>query len=319
MTTETNSTPPSLLWHTLSLSDVLQRLTVDPSQGLSSEEAQNRWQTFGPNELEERGGISPWRILLEQFTETMVIVLIVAAIVSGFIGDFKDAIAILVIVILNGILGFTQEYRAEQAMAALKKMAAPHVKVRRGGAVHQVEAPAIVPGDIILLETGDAVPADAYLIESANLRVEEASLTGESTAVDKVVDAKVDADAPLGDRHGHPYHLPYRAYLEHRNERHGDADPLCCCHRPWAEPAAAGRACSDCGFVCVHAAGCNPAERDCFRLRVRDHPADVKGRIRLEHYRRGVDGSCYLYVGVADVRRCSGCDPKLGERSTQVA
>ena len=180
------SQPAGVLWHTLPAEDVLQRLGVDPAQGLDSAEVQRRQQQFGPNELEERGVKSPWRILLEQFSETMVVVLIIAAIVSGVIGDLKDAIAIVVIVILNGILGFTQEYRAEQAMAALKKMAAPHVKVRRGGALQQIDARELVPGDIILLETGDSVPADACLIEAANLRVQEASLTGESTAVDKL-------------------------------------------------------------------------------------------------------------------------------------
>ena len=148
-------------WHTLSVNKTLAALEVSAEQGLKQKEVQNRYEKFGPNELIEKGAKNPWRILLDQFKETMVVVLIVAAAISAIISDWKDAIAILVIVILNAILGFVQEYRAEQAMQALKKMAAPLVRVRRDGHVLEIEAGQLVPGDMILLEAGNAVPADA--------------------------------------------------------------------------------------------------------------------------------------------------------------
>ena len=154
-----------------------------PRRGFPRQNGKTKVQ-YGPNELVEHGVKSPWRIL-DQFKETMVLVLIIAAVISALLSDWKDAIAILAIVILNAILGFVQEYRAEKAMQALKKMAAPIVRVRRDGQVLEIEAHELVPGDIILLEAGSAVPADARLIESASLRVSEASLTGESHAVDK--------------------------------------------------------------------------------------------------------------------------------------
>ena len=116
------------------------------------------WQRYGPNELRERGSKPPWRIFVDQFTGTLVLILIVAAIISAIIGDFKDAIAILLIVFLNAVLGFVQEYRAEKAMAALQKLAAPTVRVRRDGAVQEIAANQLVPGDIVLLEAGNLAP-----------------------------------------------------------------------------------------------------------------------------------------------------------------
>ncbi len=195
---ETNS--PHNPWYTFSSNTVLDRLKVEAANGLSNSEVQTRRAEHGPNELIEQGAISPWRILFEQFKETMVLVLIVAAIISAALSDWKDAIAILAIVILNAILGFVQEYRAEQAMQALKQMAAPIVRVRREGQVVEIEAHELVPGDVVLLEAGSAVPADARLVESASLRVTEASLTGESHAIDKTTDTLEGDDLPLGDR-----------------------------------------------------------------------------------------------------------------------
>ena len=162
-----------------------------------------RLSRYGPNELVERGGRSPWRILLEQLTGTLVLILIVAAVVSALVGDVKDAVAILAIVVLNAILGFVQEYRAEQAMAALKKLAVPLVRVRRAGQVAEVPAHDLVPGDIVLLEAGNLVPADGRLIEAANLRIQEAILTGESEAVEKAAAALTPtggAAPALGDQ-----------------------------------------------------------------------------------------------------------------------
>jgi P-type Ca2+ transporter type 2C len=180
---------------------VLRRLDVDLDRGLTSQQVQERLERHGPNELVETGLKNPLLILWEQLTEVMVVVLLVAAVISWALHGLLDAVAILVIVVLNALLGFVQEYRAERAMAALKEMAAPIVHVRRGGEVHDVPSRNLVPGDVILLEAGSAVPADARLVEGANLRVQEASLTGESHPVDKHSAAVQFEDIPLGDRH----------------------------------------------------------------------------------------------------------------------
>jgi len=187
-------------WHQLDHPQILEKLNTKPNEGLSEEEARRRLEEYGPNELVDRGQKSPWKILLEQFTGIMVVILMVAAVISFFLGDLKDAIAILAIVILNAVLGFTQEYRAEQAMAALKKMAIPLVKVRREGHVRQISARELVPGDLVILEAGDSVPADGRVIESVNLRVQEAVLTGESEPVEKTVEPLEDPHLAIGDR-----------------------------------------------------------------------------------------------------------------------
>jgi Ca2+-transporting ATPase len=189
-----------LSWHSSDSSEILHRLRVDPERGLKPDEALARLREHGPNELVERGLKSPWHILWEQLTAIMVVVLIIAAVISLLLGDYLDAIAILAIVVLNAILGFVQEYRADRAMAALKRMAAPVVKLRRAGRLLEVPAREIVPGDIILLEAGDVVSADARVLESVNLRVEEASLTGESLPVDKHSQVLSGTHVPLGDR-----------------------------------------------------------------------------------------------------------------------
>ncbi len=172
-------------WYQLTKEQVLEQLDSDLQNGLNDEEATRRLDEHGLNELIERGVKSPWLILGDQFKETMVIVLIVAAVISALLGDYKDAIAIVAIVIINALLGFRQEYQAEKAMEALKKMAVPSVRVRRSGHLHEISAKKLVPGDIVLLEAGNAVPADCRLLESANLRAQEAALTGESEPVAK--------------------------------------------------------------------------------------------------------------------------------------
>ena len=187
-------------WHTLGTEEVLRQLEVDPQRGLSEEEVQARLAQYGRNELEEGKTRGVLAILLDQFKETMVLVLIGAAVISGVLGEFKDTIAILIIILLNSLLGLTQEYRAEKAMAALKKLSNPIVKVRRNGSVQKEPSDQLVPGDVILLEAGDSIPADAWLIDAANLRVQEAALTGESTPVDKDLVGTFAPDAPLGDR-----------------------------------------------------------------------------------------------------------------------
>ena len=185
-------------WHLLTAAQAAGSLGVGPALGLTPDEVAERLRRHGPNELVERGSKPPWRILLDQFTSKLVLILIVAAVISAAVGDFKDAVAILAIVVLNAVLGFAQEYRAEQAMAALKKLAVPSVRVRRAGVVQEVPAPQLVPGDIVLLEAGNLVPADGRLLEAANLRIQEAILTGESEAVEKSVEALASSGRAAG-------------------------------------------------------------------------------------------------------------------------
>jgi Ca2+-transporting ATPase len=181
-------------------------MDVDASSGLDVAAAQRRLADVGPNELVERGGIQPWRIFFNQFTDTMVIVLIVAAVIAAAIGDTNDAIVILVIVVLNAVLGFVQEFRAERAIQALKLMAVPSVRVRRdGGKVMQVPAGSIVPGDLVLLEAGSAVPADGRLIEATSLQVAEAALTGEAYPTEKTTGTLQDENLNVGDRRNMVY------------------------------------------------------------------------------------------------------------------
>lgn len=186
-------------WHGKETGDTLAALSAT-WEGLTDAEALARIAKHGPNELQEAAGRSPVIMLWEQFTQTMVLILIAAAIVSGFLGKATETAAILAIVVLFAVLGFVQEFRAERAMAALKKMATPNVRVRRGGQTKEISSRELVPGDIVLLEAGNAIPADVRLIESFNLRVQEAALTGESEPVEKETAALGDADMPLGDR-----------------------------------------------------------------------------------------------------------------------
>jgi P-type Ca2+ transporter type 2C len=187
-------------WYKLNKEEAAQKLETNPETGLDDAQVARRLEEYGPNELVEKGAKSPWLILWEQLTGTMVVILIVAAVISYFLGDIIDTIAILAIVILNALLGFRQEYKAEQAMAALKKLAVPNVRVRRGGHVKEISARDLVPGDIVLLEAGNLVPADSRLLLNANLRIQEAALTGESEAVDKDDNYQTSDEIPLGDR-----------------------------------------------------------------------------------------------------------------------
>jgi Ca2+-transporting ATPase len=189
-----------IYWHLLETETALERLASDFERGLSSREAERRLLSHGPNLLQERGGTSPWRILWEQFTSTMALILISASLLSFLVGSPKDTITILAIVCLFALLGFFQEYRAERAIRALKRLAAPNVRVRRGGVVVEVPAAALVPGDILLLEAGNLVPADCRVIESYNLKIQEAVLTGESEAVEKDPRPLRGENLALGDR-----------------------------------------------------------------------------------------------------------------------
>jgi len=169
-------------------------------KGITGVDALARLQQYGPNELIEKTRKTPLMMLLGQFTDFMIMVLIAAAIVSGVIGEPSDTIAIIVILLLNAVLGFTQEYRAEKAMDALKKMSSANALVLRDGEHVTLPAAELVPGDIVLLEAGNVVPADLRVIEAARLKAEEAALTGESVPVEKHAEALPEEKLPLGDR-----------------------------------------------------------------------------------------------------------------------
>lgn len=186
-------------WWKLSADDCLAKLGSDWKNGLSDGVVRWRLEKYGQNVLIERGIKSPWVILWEQLTGVMVVILLVAGLVSAVMGEYADAAVIAIIVVLNAILGLTQEYRAEKAMAALKQMSVPVVKVRREGEVSEISSVDLVPGDIVLLEAGSMVPADCRLLEAVNLRIQEAALTGESEPVEKHGRAIKEATA-LGDR-----------------------------------------------------------------------------------------------------------------------
>src|SRR5213596_3561682 len=192
-------------WHSLPADDVLRRLDASPL-GLNGSDAARRLARFGPNELVRTARISPWRILLAQFVDVLVIVLIIAAIISAVLGtlqgelaDLYDAILIVAIVIMNAILGFVQEYRAERSLEALKGLAAPKAHVLREGGIVAIPSRELVPGDVTVLAAGDRVAADARLLEAAGLRLNEASLTGESQPVTKAIEP-LPRDSFVGDR-----------------------------------------------------------------------------------------------------------------------
>jgi P-type Ca2+ transporter type 2C len=186
-------------WHTLSVEESLESLESGP-RGLTSDEAAKRLEKFGPNELQAQAHISAWAILLEQFKNVLIIILLLATALSAFLGHGVEAIAITVIVLFAVILGFIQEYRAERAIEALREMAAPNATVIRDGIEQRVPAREVVPGDVILLATGDKIPADARLTEAVNLQTVEAPLTGESAPVEKHSTALPEEQLSAGDQ-----------------------------------------------------------------------------------------------------------------------
>ena len=185
---------------------VLQQFQTDPHSGLSSEAAAERLAEHGPNRLESRKQKSALTIFFEQFKSSMVLILLVAAIISAVIGVMEDeglveTFVILAILVVNAIIGTVQELKAQSSLEALNKMSAPHSKVLRGGQVEEVVSTDLVPGDIVVLDTGDIIPADLRLIETANLKIQESALTGESVPVEKNEEQLADKEIPLGDRH----------------------------------------------------------------------------------------------------------------------
>jgi P-type Ca2+ transporter type 2C len=199
-------------WHTLTIAQTLTRLEIDDRTGLTDRQVIDRQQEFGANELVAAASRQWWQILLDQFTNIMLVMLMVVAVVSGIFDfmeiqsgktsglPFKDTIAILSIVILNGILGYFQESRAEQALAALKRMAAPKVRVLRDSKISEIDGRELVPGDVIHLEAGNQLAADARLLEAVQLQIRESALTGEATASSKTAETELAAETPLGDR-----------------------------------------------------------------------------------------------------------------------
>jgi Ca2+-transporting ATPase len=198
-------------WHLMSSEQVLEATRSSP-QGISSEEAAERLAEHGPNQLKEKAKRTPFMMFLDQFKDFMILVLIAAAVVAGLTGAPKDTIAIVVIVVLNAVIGLVQEFRAEKAMAALKKMAAPVATVVRDGTPATLPASSLVPGDLVILEAGRIVPADLRLIEAVRLKVEEAALTGESVPVEKHSEALTEKDLPLGDRKNMAYKGTFVTY-----------------------------------------------------------------------------------------------------------
>ena len=192
--------PPDVAWHQLSTDSAAQRLGVDPQRGLTPQDAAQRTTVWGDNEIQEQRQRSAWRMFFDQFTDVMIIILMLAAAISGAIGELLDACVILIIVVLNAVIGFIQEYRAERAVAALKQLAAPHATVRRGGQSLKLSARELVPGDVVLLEAGNVIPADLRLLEAIQLTIEEAALTGESVPVEKHTLALQQPDLAIGDR-----------------------------------------------------------------------------------------------------------------------
>ncbi|PIU18123.1 MAG: ATPase [Elusimicrobia bacterium CG08_land_8_20_14_0_20_59_10] len=191
-------------WHKKTVEETLKGLGSGPA-GLSPGEAALRADKYGPNSLKEKPKRAATTIFFNQFKDFMIAVLAVAAVVSGVIGEMLDAAVIAAIIFLNAVMGFIQEYRAQKAMEALKKMSAPEAAVIRAGAAASVPSGSLVPGDIVLLEAGSVVPADLRLIEAASLKTEEAALTGESLSVEKSADAVPGEELPLGERRNMAY------------------------------------------------------------------------------------------------------------------
>ncbi|HZW83486.1 MAG TPA: calcium-translocating P-type ATPase, SERCA-type [Candidatus Deferrimicrobium sp.] len=192
-------------WHAKEWHNVAAELGVDTKKGLSFKEVARRLERFGPNALVEKKKTSPLTMMAAQFKDFMIMVLLAATVISGLMGEIADAITILAIVILNAILGFVQEFRAEKSMEALKKLTAPEARVVREGGESKIPAKELVPGDVVLLETGDKIPADLRLTNCVNMEIEEATLTGESVPVKKTAATIPKENLGLGDRKNMAY------------------------------------------------------------------------------------------------------------------
>ena len=187
-------------WWNIAVEDIAAELRTDLKEGLNALEVQKRLEEYGFNRLPEQKKISPVKLFLSQFSSLIVWILIGAAFIAGILGEWIDAWAITVIVVLNAVLGFVQEYRAERSLAALKKLSSPRCRVIREGTLQMVDSDQVVPGDIVALEAGDRIPADGRVVYSVQLSAQEAALTGESLPVHKTTEAMTAEDLPLGDK-----------------------------------------------------------------------------------------------------------------------
>ena len=192
-------------WYSRAQEDVLDELMVEPEKGLSQEEAKRRLELVGYNQLTQQKPISPLIIFFNQFRDFMVMVLLAATCISGLLGEYADAITIMAIIVLNAFLGFIQEYKAEKSMEALKKLIAPEARVLRSGQETKISAKELVPGDIVILNTGDIIPADLRLLEAYQMEIEESTLTGESVPVKKNSSSIYELNTGLGDRRNMAY------------------------------------------------------------------------------------------------------------------
>ena len=188
------------VWHRLDAAQAAAGQGTDPAHGLDAAEAATRLARHGENRLAEKPPRSKWLAFLDQFRSLLILVLIGAAALAGAIGDLKDAVVILAVVLFNAVLGFWQEHRAEATLAALKKMLSPVARVKRGGQVEELAAAQLVPGDLVMLEAGDRVPADGRLLACHSVEIDEAALTGESHPVAKDAERTVAAESPLAER-----------------------------------------------------------------------------------------------------------------------
>src|SRR6266480_2784841 len=203
----TTSTPPATIppgqgpvWHTLSIEEALRKQGVDAATGLSQEEVQSRMKKFGPNKFAEAKKVPGYIAFLNQYKDPMQIVLLVAAVVSIIIQQWSTALILIILTLFNAMLALRQEGKAEASVAALQKMLIVKSKVRRGGQIIELAAEQLVPGDIVVLEAGDRVPADGKIIRAATLEIDESALTGESAPVPKQIKPVERVDTPLGDR-----------------------------------------------------------------------------------------------------------------------
>jgi len=191
-------------YYNKSIEKIEELLNTSIESGLGSDDVRAAREKYGANELQEKAGKTLWKMIVEQISDFMIIILIAASVLSIVAGEVIDGAVILGIVVLNAVLGITQERKASNALAALKNMAAPKAKVIRGGKINVVDSKELVPGDLIELESGDYVPADLVLVESINLRIDESALTGESVATEKKLGI-IEIDASIGDRTNSAY------------------------------------------------------------------------------------------------------------------
>lgn len=187
-------------WYSKTVQEITEELNTNIETGLSSQEAENRLKQYGPNKFQEGEKTSIWKMLWEQINSILIWILIVAAIISAFVGEITDAIIIFIVIALNAIIGIVEESKAEKALEELKKMSTPKAIVRRDGQIKEISSENLVPGDVVIIDAGRYIPADLRLIETANLQIEESALTGESVPVDKNAGWSSYSEVPLGDQ-----------------------------------------------------------------------------------------------------------------------